>query len=154
MAAEPQPAAAIGPIPLPLFCRGTGYQILGNPGYALANLAIAKAPNNTIAAGYTYKSTPSGEAHQAATYCGLSGADLSVRVCDGLAARAPLGFPNLGNIETLGLAFSGDDLLVTGTKNGIIDGAIGPSGASNYEATYLGFDTATTPSGASSVIVW
>ena len=130
-----------------------GFTSIGSS-YGTPGLSIAKHPTwPFIAASFTYKSTPSGEAHQLASIAQVSFGTGAILRTTGLAAMSPgINQPQLGNIQSMALAIDADgNLSATGAYDGVLPGATGSG--SSYTAVWTDFIWDITPSPAPSSIV-
>ncbi len=135
-------------------CTGKkGFTAIGSS-FGTPGLSIAKHPTwPFIAASFTYRSTPSGEAHQLAGIAQVSFGTGAILRTAGLAAMSPgPNQPQLGNIQSMALAIDASgDLGATGAFDGLLPGATGSG--SSYTATWTDFIWDVTPSPAPSSIV-
>jgi hypothetical protein len=130
-----------------------GYTVIGST-YGATSLSIAKHPTwPFIIASYTYRSTPSGEAH---THLGIAQVSFGIGAVmrtTGLSAMAPSASePWKGNVTSGALSINAaGDLTSTGTFDGVIPGSTGAG--SHYTATWRDFIWDWTPGPAPTSVV-
>jgi hypothetical protein len=120
--------------------------VLGST-YGTPALSVA-GHGQRLAASFTHKASPSGEAHASMEIFAIDPVTLALTQRTTLAAESPDAFhPNLGNVYTGNLTVRGMDLLVTGSFDGIIPGMNGSG--TEYLATYDDFFSGGGPAPSS-----